>query len=463
MDSGIIDHESLRNEHAIAAELRFLAAEVATHHLHNRQRVHIDIAEGVGKHRDPNMRKSALRAFVLSSIWVCMSWAGGSRVAMAGDQTLSVLGLEPAAGAPESVATAVTEALRQRITSTTGYRLIPGRDLVEVKLVFSCPDEAPPCMTQAAQSIGASRVIFGNVQPVGMDAFLVTLKLLDGDRGVVESWISEQVAKTQTTPIALRGPVQKWFATLTGQAVPGSLKLTGGVIGAAVYVDGAQAGLLGADGLTVTGVGAGQHQIVVSKSGYEKFERNVTLASGAAEKLPVQLRAIQGADASDSAAQVDKMALTTTQTEPDTAAPARTGLVVTGFLALGVGIAAGAFGAYSSYKVGDVNSKLDPYRRYPCASGGAIACTSDGKTRLVDLDAAAQQYVKDQQNTGDTYTTLQWVGYGVGAVGVVAGSILLYYGFSKPSETASNEHRSNLLVMPTFGPGSAGAAAYLAF
>lgn len=384
-------------------------------------------------------------------------------MAMAGDQTLSVLGLEPAAGAPESVATAVTEALKQRITSTTGYRLIPGRDLVEVKLVFSCPDEAPPCMTQAAQSIGATKVIFGNVQPVGMDAFLVTLKLLDGERGVVESWISEQVAKTQTTPMALRGPVQKWFATLTGQALPSSLKVTGGVIGAAVYVDGAQAGLLGSDGLTVT-VGAGQHQILVSKSGYEKFERSVTLASGAVERLAVQLKPIQGADLSDATVPTaDRTALTETQPEHDTAAPSNTGLVVSGFLALGVGIAAGAFGVYSSYKVSDVNSKLDPYRRYPCASGGAVACSSDGKTRLLDLDATAQQYVKDQQNTGDTYTTLQWVGYGVGAVGVVAGSLLLYYGFSQPSKTASNERRSNLLVMPTFGPGSAGAAAYLTF
>ena len=382
---------------------------------------------------------------------------------MAGDHTLSVLGLEPAAGAPESVASAVTEALRQRVTSTTGYRLIQGRDLVEVKLVFSCPDEAPPCMTQAAQSIGASKVIFGNVQPVGMDAFLITLKLLDGDRGVVESWISEQIAKAQTTPIALRGPVQKWFATLTGQAVPGSIKVTGGVVGAAVYIDGAQAGLLGAEGLTITGVATGQHQVSFSKSGYEKFERNVTLASGAAEKLAVQLKAIQGAEEAAPTA-VDRSALTTSPTEPEAAGPSvRTGLVVGGFLALGLGIAAGGFGAYSSYKVGDVNSKLDAYRRYPCASGGAVACSADGFTRLPDLDATAKQYVKDQQNSGDTYTTLQWVGYGVGAVGIVTGAILLYYGFSKPSDTAANEHRSTLFVMPTFAPGSAGATAYLTF
>ena len=383
---------------------------------------------------------------------------------MAGDQTLSVLGLEPAAGAPESVATAVTEAIRQRITSTSGYRLIPGRDLVEVKLVFSCPDEAPPCMTQAAQSIGASKVIFGNVQPVGMDAFLVTLKLLDGDRGVVESWISEQVAKTQTTPIALRAPVQKWFATLTGQAVPGSIKITGGVIGAAVYVDGAQAGLLGADGLTVTGVGAGQHQIVVSKSGYEKFERSITLASGAAEKLPVQLRAIQGAEPSDAAQAVDKMALTTTQTEPDTG---RTCQDRAGGHRL-----PRARGRHRRRRVRRLFQLQGRRREQQAGSVPALPVRFRWRCRLhlgwEDSPArpgcgTAQQYVKDQQNTGDTYTTLQWVGYGVGAVGVVAGSLLLYYGFSKPSDTASNEHRSNLLVMPTFGPGSAGAAAYLTF
>jgi hypothetical protein len=322
-------------------------------------------------------------------------------------------------------------------------------------------------MTQAAQSIGAAKVVFGNVQPVGMDAFLITLKLLDGERGVVETWISEQITKAQTTPIALRGPVQKWFATLTGQAVPGSIKVTGGVIGAAVYLDSAQAGLLGADGLTIAGVAAGPHQVVVSKAGYEKFERTVNMASGAAEKLMVQLRAIQGAEAPDATSgPVDRSALTTVPREPETAAT-KTGSVVGGFALLGVGIVAGAVGVYSSYKVSDINSKLDRYRRYPCASGGAIACTSDGTTRLPDLDATAQQFVKDQQKEGDNYTVVQWIGYGVGAAAIIGGAALLYHGYSSSSsdssDSAATQRRSTLMVMPTFAPGSAGAMAYLTF
>jgi len=221
------------------------------------------------------MRKTSSRAltFVAVLSFSLLAWKSA-----AADTTIAILGIEPAAGAPEPIASAITDALRQRAASSSGYRLVQGRDLVEVKLVFSCPDEAPACMTQAAQSIGTSKLIFGNVQPVGAEAFLVTVKLLDADRGVVETWVSEQVTKAQTSGPALRAPVQKWFATLTGQSMPGTVKLSGGVAGAAVAIDGLQTGMLGADGFTMAGVAPGPHKLVITKPGYEKFERAFTLA-----------------------------------------------------------------------------------------------------------------------------------------------------------------------------------------
>src|SRR5512140_2666114 len=113
------------------------------------------------------MKTTALSGSLVVALGLFTCLCAMSGPARASETTISVLGLEPAAGAPEAVATSITEAIRQRVTSTAGYRLVPGRDLVEVKLVFSCPDEAPACMTQAAQSIGASKLIFGNLQPVG--------------------------------------------------------------------------------------------------------------------------------------------------------------------------------------------------------------------------------------------------------------------------------------------------------
>src|ERR1022692_3153728 len=89
-----------------------------------------------------------------------------------------VLGLEAVDGAPDTLAADITDAVRQRVAATKDYQLLQGKDLVEVKLIFACSDEAPTCLSQAGKSLGASKMIFGNVKKTGND-FMVTLKLLD--------------------------------------------------------------------------------------------------------------------------------------------------------------------------------------------------------------------------------------------------------------------------------------------
>jgi hypothetical protein len=374
------------------------------------------------------------------------------------------LGLEAATGTQDAVASAVTDSLRQVVTSTAGYRLIPGRDLVEVKLVFSCPDEAPQCMAQAAQSIGANKLIFGNVQPVGADSYLVTLKLVDADRGVIDTWTSEQIAKSQITPVGLRAPAQKWFSALLRQALPGSLKVTGGVVGATVWLDGAQAGLLGTDGLTIAGVAAGPHQLVVTKNGYEKYERTVQLGSAASEKVAVQLAPLGGTPAPHLAAKAPVGLVATPPPEDEQPAAPHMGARITGWALLGLGLAGIGFGGYASWKVSDVNSNLNPFRRYPCESNPSlIACSTDGKTNLGTVSPEDRSYINNQESLGNTYTALQWVGYGIGAAAVITSGILLYYGyFTKPAAVADRE-RPTLIVMPSLAPNSAGGVAYLSF
>lgn len=408
-------------------------------------------------------RRSLVLALGLSA-----ALSGASQQVRADEVTISVLGLEPAAGTPDAVATAVTEALRQRVSATSGYRLVPGRDLVEVKLVFSCPDEAPPCMTQAAQSIGATKLVFGGLQPVGTDAYLVTLKLLDADRGVVEGWSSEQITKDQATPATLRGPAQKWFAALTGQAAPGAIKIEGGVLGANVWLNGAQAGLLGADGLLLGAVPAGSHILVVSKSGYEKFERTVTVSAGATEKVTVELKPIeQPSEAGLEPPPVVAAEAPPRFVTPDTA-PAATGPHqgdrIAAWALLGAGIVSIGLGAYSSYQVSVVNSNLDPLRRYPCNSDGALTCDPSGKENLGARTPEQEAYVSDQKDKGDMYTKIQWVGYGLGGALVAASSVFFYRGYlAGPPATAASRKPGTLVVMPSLAPGSAGAIALLRF
>lgn len=412
------------------------------------------------------MGNTPVRASLLSTFGVLLGLLCATRTASAGETTISVLGLEPAAGTPEQVAATITDAIRQRVAGSTGFHLVQGRDLVEVKLVFSCPDEAPACMTQAAQSIGAAKLIFGNLQPVGTDAYLVTLKLLDAERGLVETWTSEQISKSQTSSAALRPPVQKWFAKLVGQSLPGTLKVSGGVIGATVLLDSVKVGLIGTDGLMLAGVAAGPHKLTITKTGYETLERSLTLESGGTEKLVLQMKA-----SAPEAAAISPV--------PEAAAPAppplaieneappavpEQGTRVGAWALLGVGMVAVGLGGYFSYKVNDINSKLDPYRRYPCGAGGPNNCAADGKTVLPALSQSDINWRTSQKNTGETYAQLQWVGYGVGAAVLATSGYLFYRGYaSQSASVASNRRQSQWTLLPTIAPGSIGALAFLGF
>ena len=198
----------------------------------------------------------------------------------------------------------------------------------------------------------------------------------------------------------------------------------------------------------MAGIAGGQHQITVSKSGYEKWERNVTLASGATEKVPVQLKGIDGAQAVPLApdAGVEPAPSVPNEGEPAPAAePFNQGSRVGAWAFLGLGVVSVGLGVYSGVKVSSINSNLDKYRYKP-------------------LDQSELDYVKSQQNTGDNYTKLQWVGYGVGGALLVTSSVFFYHGyFAKPTTMAARKNRPNLIVLPSVAPGNIGALAYLAF
>jgi len=61
-------------------------------------------------------------------------------------------------------------------------------------------------------------------------------------------------------------------------------------------------------------------------------------------------------------------------------------------------------------------------------------------------------YDRDTESTRKSYETWSWVGYGVGAAGVVTGAILFGLGWG------SEANSSKLALRPVVGPGFAGAA-----
>src|SRR5262245_21263064 len=82
------------------------------------------------------------------------------------DPNVAVLGIEPV-DVPEQPTQAVTDALRQRAAGTPGIRVVPGKDLVEMKMIFGCDGEQATCMAQAGRSLGADKLLYGTLKTAG--------------------------------------------------------------------------------------------------------------------------------------------------------------------------------------------------------------------------------------------------------------------------------------------------------
>src|SRR5579863_4782607 len=208
-----------------------------------------------------------------------------SRAGAAEAVPTAVLGFEPLEGVPDTLAADVTDALRQRVAATKEYQLLQGKDLVEVKLIFACSDEAPACLSQAGKSLGAAKLIFGNVKKTGGD-FMVTLKLLDVSRAVVESFTTDTVPGGRANATALRQLAPIWLAKLSGKG-NGTITVRANFVGAAVSLDGTRVGITGTAPVVVSDVSPGKHEVSVEKSGYTTTKQEFTLAAG--QSLPLTL------------------------------------------------------------------------------------------------------------------------------------------------------------------------------
>lgn len=373
---------------------------------------------------------------------------------------LAVLGLEATDGAPSSVANTITDALRQKVANAKGWKLVPGKDIMEVKLVFSCPDEAPSCMAQAAKSLGAEKLIFGSVKRAA-DGYLVTLKMLDASKARVDAWVAEQIARTQATGPAIRGPVQKWFSTLTGAGASGTIRVTSDVVGASVLLDGLPVGVTMDEPLELGGIATGRHEVVVSKPGYEPVRRDVDVVGGEVVSLTAPLDAVAPVAAPPP---VGGEALGTAETVPAEEGDG-TGMKIATWSTLGAGALALALGVKFSLDVLQADSDVDPLRRFPCEPTSTVKDCNEAGERVGGLSPAesdeAQRILDDAQGL----RALQWVFYGASAALMGTGLYLYFKTYASPDDPDGGDLAlaKRIRMAPVLTPGGGGVSARLSF
>lgn len=406
------------------------------------------------------------RTVVLLALGIASVLAAVPSGARAADALVAVLGIEASDGAPDSIATALTDALRQRVSTTPGYRLVPGRDLVEVKLIFSCPDEAHACMSDAAKNLGAQKLLFGGVKRAAGGSYVVTLKLLDANRKQVDAWVAEQITQQQASAGAIRGPVQKWFATLTGQGSMGSIQVTGDVPGTSVTLDGSPVGEIGGTPLVLSSVAAGPHSVMGSRPGHDPVKQDVTVVAGESAQVHLKLGTATGEATSGSASTAAATEVLSAREEGEPSGSAGQGKRTAGWALVAAGLVGVGLGVYASIQVANIDTDLDKYRRFPCKQS-RFGCTGsmEGPPATADLSpnekAKRDVFLKD----GDFFTRMQWISYGAGAVLAGTGVVLLVLGYGEASGSGESAQTDGprLSFAPLLTPSAAGGSLALRF
>ena len=406
-------------------------------------------------------RKNAQRMRTLrsGSLLPLLLLLAASRAAAADSEAPTVvLGLEALAGAPDSVAAEITDALRQRVAATKGFQLLQGKDLVELKLVFSCADEAPACMSQAGKSLGASKLIFGNVKQAASGDYQVTLKLLDVHRGVVESFTADVVPRKRADPSALRSLAPNWMAKLTGKG-GGSIQVRANFPDAAVSLDGTHVGTTGTAPVVINDVAPGHHEVAIEKSGYTTTKQEFTLAAGQSLPLNLTLSPVSVEVPRPEGGSATPASPAAEATESD---GSRT-LTRAGFWVAVVGtLASAALLANFALDVRDINSQLDAYRRFDCNPPDTTTQCNTKNEPAAPLNATEKQKVTSLTEQGNRDHVLQWVFVGLTGAFAIAGGVLLYKGYlaSEGKQSASNH---GLRLSPTASASAGGIIAEFDF
>ncbi len=390
----------------------------------------------------------------------------------------AVLGLE-AIDVPSSLTDEIAEQLRQRVSASKDLHLVSGKDLVEVKLVFSCADEAASCMAQAGKSLDAQKIIYGSVKKQG-DDFAIWLKMFDVRKAKLDFWLTETLPKKQADSAGIKAAASRWFAKLTGKPLSaGTVQITSNVFGAKVSLDGEPVGVTAEQPLSIPDVAAGKHELTLTKPGQAPAKQQFIVSAGqtAAVNLSMDAATVSAKATEDGkTTEVAKIESTPVpSTEPMKAAPVaradeeprtgRGGYKAGFWVTLAAGLASAGAAVKFGLDIQGVNDDLDKYRRFPCTANPNQLCDN---TRTVVTPAVTDQASKDKiaslNDEGNRAQTLQWICVGVGSALGIASGYLFYKGYiDSDADSARQQAHRGLRIFPTAGATSGGILAEFDF
>ena len=149
------------------------------------------------------------------------------------------------------------------------------------------------------------------------------------------------------------------------------------------------------------------------------------------------------------------------QPPPEPPSQARTWAKAGALVTAGIAVASFGLAVKFAVDVNDIQSELDPYRRYNCANGGTPTGCRDpaGLQPAPPLTPVEQDYIQGLQDESRHFERLQYTALSVSAVALLASAPLFYLWLRDPPAAEG----SAVSFAPLLAPGQAGLGASLRF
>ncbi len=208
-------------------------------------------------------------------------------------EKIAVLGVEPRDDGDSrsqqrtaALARALTDAVRKRaVAAGTGYELAAGtqKELLEVKLLNDCIDEAPECMAAIGRDLDADVLLFGNIERRKSGEVAVWLRsLVVATRKAAPHTLVKTIPANEATEEGMRRLAAQLFA----DSGPGSSRETmlvveTNVTEGTILVDGVARGTVsGRRGAILRGLPPGEARVSIEAPGYASNGKLVTIRDG---------------------------------------------------------------------------------------------------------------------------------------------------------------------------------------
>lgn len=340
--------------------------------------------------------------------------------------------------ASDDLVDAVQRALERGIEAHGEMTVKDGGEMSikEFALTAGCEEVNDECMKTLRDFVDADRVVFGSVQQSD-DVSLFTLKMYDFAESRFVSEVTDQTVQGDISQIreVLPAVVENFLYGDVGI-------LTVNVVGAdgpELFFDGEKVGLAPT---TLENLPLGEHVVSLKTADGEEQTEKVVLRAESPTTLEFQF----GDAVTDPGGGGSE--------EP--VASSGGGSKVPGIVAIGVGVVGIGVGAFGAAQVSRANADYDALIANEAFVDPDSNLFVDGQQ---DAARDAGLHPEDIDRRGKTFQTIEFIGFGVGAAGVITGVILLATSGGGESDTGSAKLPVDIQVAPTRG----GIAASLGF